>query len=130
MLRATLALVCLAPVLAAQASLAGPRLFPRGARAPGVPDTRLDPAGPLAYLFTLRDAQGAVLVQYKLPLRHPYLARGLLRIEETTSGIVPMAGGGLSYRTSAPGALAGSSRSSAPSRIHSRRCTTSASCGE
>lgn len=86
----------------AQPSLAGPRLFPRAARIVGVHDTRLDP-GTRAYLFTLRDLSGTVIVEYRVPLSHPHVQNGLLRIEETTTGVVPIAAGGLSYRTADPG---------------------------
>lgn len=93
----------LAGLVQAQASLAGPRLFPSGARAPGIQETVLDaPTG--SYLFTLKSLSGATIVQYRLPLRHPNMVAGVLRIEETTTGIVPIAGGGLTYRNTVPGA--------------------------
>ncbi|MBM4247663.1 MAG: hypothetical protein FJ148_28400 [Deltaproteobacteria bacterium] len=87
--------------LPAQASLAGPRLFPRGARAAGVPDVRFDGSAQ-AYLFTLRDLGGQALVEYRLPLLDPNVQRGMLRIEETTTGFVPLVRAGLSYRVAAP----------------------------
>lgn len=85
----------------AQASLAGPRLFPRGAQVPGIASTRFD-ASSTSYLFALRDLNGQTRVEYRLPLRHANMQRGMLRIEERTSGIVPMEAGGLSYRLAAP----------------------------
>jgi hypothetical protein len=87
---------------AAQASQAGPRLFPRAARAPGVQETTYD-AVANHYLFTLKSELGTTLVQYRLPLGHAHLAAGVLRIEETTTGAVPMEGGGLTYRDVNPG---------------------------
>lgn len=86
----------------AQASLAGPRLFPRGARATGFQETLFDPASN-HYLFRLESETGATVVEYKLPLGHAYMAAGVLRVEETTTGVVPIGGGGLSYRNTLPG---------------------------
>jgi hypothetical protein len=93
-----LAIVLAASALAAQPSIDLPRLFPAGARAAGIASAQFD-AGQNAYLLTLRDIAGTKLVEYRLPLGHPNVQRGLLRIEETTTGIVPIAGGGLFYRT-------------------------------
>lgn len=96
----TLALcLALAAVAAAQPSVDFPRLFFAGARAPGLPRVRYDP-GQDAYLFTLLDVDGITpLVEYRLPMQHANVQRGLLRIEETTTGVVPVAAGGLYYRT-------------------------------
>lgn len=89
--------------LSAQASLAGPRLFPRGARSAGIVEASYD-AATISYLFTLKTIRGATVVQYRVPIRHPTMVGGVLRVEETTTGVVPMAGGGLSYRVALPGA--------------------------
>ncbi len=85
-------------VLAAQPSVDQPRLFFAGARAPGVPVVAFE-ATTGTYVFKLLDAAGAVSVEYRVPLQHPYLQAGVLRVEEATTGIVPIAAGGLSYRT-------------------------------
>jgi len=85
----------------AQASLAGPRLFPRAARIPGVIDTRYDAVAG-AYLFTLRDLQNLALVEYRIPLQHADVQHGMIRVEETTTGVVPVTHGGLYYRTQNP----------------------------
>ena len=92
-----LAFVAIA-TLPAQSSIDLPRLFPAGARAPGVTAVRFD-ATQRAYLFTLRDLSGAVLVEYRLQVDHPYVQNGVLHLDETTTGIVPIDAGGLTYRT-------------------------------
>lgn len=83
----------------AQASLAGPRLFPRGARAAGFQETV---AGANDYRFRLKSHTGQTLVEYRLPLDHASMLQGVLVVEEMTTGVVPIAGGGLSYRTTLP----------------------------
>lgn len=93
-----LLLVALAPALAAQPSIDQPTLFPAGARASGVPAVTFD-AGTNVYAFKLLDPAGSVLVDYRLPLAHAHAQNGLLRIEEASTGIVPVAAGGLFYRT-------------------------------
>ena len=92
-------LALLLALAAAQPSIDQPRLFPSAAHAPGIPEVRYD-ALQSAYLFALRDAAGSVTVEYRLPLAHPYLLRGVLRIEETTTGLVPIDAGGCFFRTS------------------------------
>lgn len=96
-----LAALCLSVPLASQASLAGPRIFPRAARVPGRVDTRLDTVNAI-YIFTLRNLANQALVEYRVPLRHANMAKGMLRVEESTTGIVPMTGGGALYRLSVP----------------------------
>lgn len=93
-----LLLAAFAPALAAQPSIDQPTLFPAGARASGVPAVTFD-SGANAYAFKLLDPAGTVLVDYRLPLAHTHVQNGLLRIEEASTGIVPVAAGGLFYRT-------------------------------
>jgi hypothetical protein len=85
----------------AQPSLAGPRLYPRGAQAAGIQRVQFDP-GQNAYRFALLDLAGQPQVEYRLPLSHPHVQRGVLRIEETTTGAVPIDAGGLFYTTGNP----------------------------
>ncbi|MCB9868604.1 MAG: hypothetical protein H6836_06615 [Planctomycetes bacterium] len=94
-----LAVLLLALAVPAQPAIDMPHLFPRGARATGVATARFDPAQS-AYLWTLRDLSGRVLIEYRLPIGHAFVQRGVLRIEETVTGVVPIAAGGLWFRAS------------------------------
>ncbi len=87
-----------APPLLAQPSIDLPRLFPHAAYAPGIPQATFD-ANQNAYLLTLYDLSRVRVVEFRIPLSHPHVQRGLLRVEETTTGVIPIDGGGLYYRT-------------------------------